>query len=77
LKKRLTNKNKSAIIKVQRTEVEKMEKFEIHTTVVTKVESNKENAMATARQLSSRYGKATVWCGYNKIATYKYGMKLN
>lgn len=54
-----------------------MEKFEIHTTVVTKVESNKENAMATARQLSSRYGRATVWCGYNKIATYKYGMKLN
>ena len=50
-------------------------KFEVHTTVITKVEKEENEAMATARKLSLRYGRATVWAGYNKLATYVKGVK--
>ena len=50
-------------------------KFEIHTSVITKKVVNIEEAMSTAKQLSLRYGKATVWSGYNKLATYEKGAK--
>jgi hypothetical protein len=50
-------------------------KFEVHTTVITKVEKEEGEAMATARKLSLRYGRATVWAGYNKLATYVKGVK--
>ena len=50
-------------------------KFEIHTSVITKVVNDKNEAMVQAYRMSLRYGRATVWCDHDKLATYVKGIK--
>jgi hypothetical protein len=53
-----------------------MEKFEILTSVINSVENSKENAMQVAQRMSVRYGRASVFNGYTKIAVFKNGTKV-
>lgn len=52
-------------------------KFEIHTTIITKIANTKEEALATACKMSRKHGRATIWCNHQRLATYKSGMKIS
>ena len=52
-------------------------KFEIHTSVITKIENNEKQALITACKLSRKYGRATIWNNHQKLASYKSGVKVN
>lgn len=52
-------------------------KFKIHTTVITKIVTTKEEALVTACKLSRKYGRATIWYDYQRLATYISGMKIS
>ena len=53
-----------------------MEKFEIITSVIDSVENSKESDMQVAQRMSVRYGRASVFNGYTKIAVFKNGTKV-
>lgn len=49
-------------------------KFEIHTSIITKVINDKNEAMETAKKMSIKYGRASVRCGHTRIAMYVKGI---
>ena len=53
-----------------------MNKFTVHTSVITTTASNEESARTAAQKLSRKYSRARVYVDGQKIAYYINGIKV-